>query len=636
MVAAPAASSLSEAYVAAMTKAAPEAVAKGAGKVMPGLIKTMAEGGGGGSLATGVETAARNETWKDGFTPGIANLSGEMFKAGVIGAGVGVVTHGAIELLKASVFVRGGATNPPTGEAVKTPPRIPPATAVDPLVARKNALSLLCSGSAGWEHWVAMAKEMGEHAAAYRAALLAARKQLAAEALVSIEAELERVGYTWALVGGAELNEPLHVKLKPQVRPTGGGAPASAPTETAVADVKAKVKAAVHQRTGTELETVGVDASTDVGGGGAGRKGGGSDGGGGGRDGEPPSGPPSSGGPARPVTTAIERLQTKFPGMHTFTEQGPLIRVNEQLDLHPDYLVARSEAELAQIVGVSRRVQEAPGQDPSRIVDRTARETLEKDVTKLSSSTGLRLRFRYQLNAQVDALLAEHGLASHFENLTPEHRSRLWDVINERPKDTPRSHAKRSLLKQQEKLAVNWAKAETRDPLVFVDRFQHWNQVVDNAVKRLETSLDEAWRSAPDPKPRMLGPWCEQNLNRSGITTKHGGRDRHLGEGARVGSQQGGQPSVGIRTPRGSQVAQGPCRAGRTCSTWPTTSWWQRSVRRRRCVSPGSPLRSITPTSRGTGAGCRRHTKAAPAATSRTTCSARTRRSRTHRPPNRA
>ena len=151
------ANTLSRGYAAALTETAPGAATTGYRAVGPGLIKTVTEGGVGSSLVGGVETAAKADTWKNGFLDGIAKVRDEMFVQGLIGAGIGVVMHAAIELVKAQLFPGGGDA---AGGS-----RVAPPDKVDGAAAQRNALGLLRSGSADWQHWIKVAEEMGEHRA---------------------------------------------------------------------------------------------------------------------------------------------------------------------------------------------------------------------------------------------------------------------------------------------------------------------------------------------------------------------------------------------------------------------------------------------------------------------------------------
>jgi hypothetical protein len=238
--------------------------------------------------------------------------------------------------------------------------------------------------------------------------------------------------------------------------------------------------------------------------------------------------PPTSSSDAKtPVAEQIARLKTKYGDAHAFTEGRNGININGELDIHPDLLQRIPDADLDRIVDATKKLRAVDG-DLAAIADKAERDAVKKtldDFAKSGGPTGLRLRFRYQLNREVDAMLAEWGLANHFDELTPEQRSRLWDILNERPKQTPKRSSTRSLLKEQEKMGARWAADGTKDPIVFVDRFQHWNAVVDNEVKRLEDALDAAWAAAADPKEQMIAKWAEENLGRKGLATKKDAED---------------------------------------------------------------------------------------------------------------
>jgi hypothetical protein len=248
VLAAPVAGSLSKAYASAMKTAAADTAKSGFASVAPGFVKSISEGALSSGAAAGVEAAASKDTWKYGFVAGVKGVATQMFEATAIGAATGAVAHGAIEFTKAQLFP--GAGTPPAGGA----PPIAPAAAVDQVAAQRNALGILRAGSAPWQHWVALATEMGEHAAAYREAFLKARRQLAAEVCISLEPSLERAGLTWELHGGVDLSEPLEIRLKPRGEAGAkgvSGEPQTAAIEDAADDV--------HKKLGARESTAGVE-----------------------------------------------------------------------------------------------------------------------------------------------------------------------------------------------------------------------------------------------------------------------------------------------------------------------------------------------------------------------------------------
>ena len=107
------------------------------------------------------------------------------------------------------------------------------------------------------------------------------------------------------------------------------------------------------------------------------------------------------------------------------TISGNLLKVNDQIFIHPDKLVELGElGALPDLLTTTRKLADVNG-DFSQL-DKATQEILN---TKLSSSRGSRLRFDYQLFSEVDAVLTQLGLENHslFQDIALPARARLFD-----------------------------------------------------------------------------------------------------------------------------------------------------------------------------------------------------------------
>jgi hypothetical protein len=170
-------------------------------------------------------------------------------------------------------------------------------------------------------------------------------------------------------------------------------------------------------------------------------------GGGGGKDGEPPHGGGGDSDPPGPkrdpkkeaaeaLAKAVAALKAKHSG-HTFEPIGELVRINGQIDVHPNAIEALTEKEITDVLTASKALNDH-GVDPSKLPDEAEKAfaALKKSTAfkEVSGSEGLRYRFRYQLESTVDAFLERVGAKGRkpFDDLAKlgnAERARLFDAV---------------------------------------------------------------------------------------------------------------------------------------------------------------------------------------------------------------
>jgi Domain of unknown function (DUF4781) len=181
-------------------------------------------------------------------------------------------------------------------------------------------------------------------------------------------------------------------------------------------------------------------------------------------------------GPAATLTT----LRSNYEG-HSFAaagEHGQTVSINGQINLHPEKLAqlqAENSEAFQQLLQGTKALDDVGG-DFSRL-----RPQDQKILEKLSSSGGQRLRFGYQLNQQVDGFLAQHNVQEQpvFRNMSEVDRARLFDVINERPKQLPNDPRQVQALNLEEQQAVNYAISQKPKSVnEFVEQVQMYKAVL--------------------------------------------------------------------------------------------------------------------------------------------------------------
>jgi hypothetical protein len=185
--------------------------------------------------------------------------------------------------------------------------------------------------------------------------------------------------------------------------------------------------------------------------------------------------------PASKIEIAPDQPLQKLPegGMTVAPENQ--IRINGEIDIHPNRLAELSEQELKDLLKGTRELAAAGG-DFSKL----SKES-QKLLGKLSSSGGARLRFEYQ-RRQAGALLESLGVKDHplFEKLSDADRNRLYDLIAE---------AQIPGAPNAPKQAASYAVGRASSPREFVEHFQFYltqfKERVALGESRYQTRLTE-------------------------------------------------------------------------------------------------------------------------------------------------
>jgi hypothetical protein len=163
---------------------------------------------------------------------------------------------------------------------------------------------------------------------------------------------------------------------------------------------------------------------------------------------------------------------------NVFRVTGQRISVNGQINIHPDRLLQlQTENPRAfQDLLRSTKALEEVGGDVRRLSPED--KTL---VDKLSSSGGQRLRFNYQLNRQVDDFLGLHNQKQNplFQNMGDDDRARLFDIVNERPRQLPKDPRQVQALNLEEQQAFQYALSQKpKSVYEFVEQMQMYKAVI--------------------------------------------------------------------------------------------------------------------------------------------------------------
>ncbi|MBD2500373.1 hypothetical protein [Anabaena azotica] len=119
---------------------------------------------------------------------------------------------------------------------------------------------------------------------------------------------------------------------------------------------------------------------------------------------------------------------------HSFVFNENILKVNNQIDIHPTKLKELERSgKLQELLTATKELNDVNG-DLTKVSQNN--QTI---IKQLSSSSGQRLRFDYQLNSQVDEYLTSMGIKDKplFQNMSNSDRKRLFDLPNSAnpPKD---------------------------------------------------------------------------------------------------------------------------------------------------------------------------------------------------------
>jgi hypothetical protein len=166
----------------------------------------------------------------------------------------------------------------------------------------------------------------------------------------------------------------------------------------------------------------------------------------------------------------------------SFNAVGDRININGQIKIHPDKL-AQLQAEhpesFAKLLRGTKALEEQGGN-----FSKLSPED-QKLLTDLSGSNpktgGQRLRFEYQLHQQVNGFLEQHGAQNQaiFRNMNDAERGRLFDLVNERPRQTIKDSRQREAINLEEQQAVNYALSQKpKSANEFVEQVQMYKAVL--------------------------------------------------------------------------------------------------------------------------------------------------------------
>jgi hypothetical protein len=133
------------------------------------------------------------------------------------------------------------------------------------------------------------------------------------------------------------------------------------------------------------------------------------------------------------------RLQKLHPD-HSFVVVKNQVSVNNQINIHPNKLEELAGTDdLQNLLTATKELSDVGGnfKDLSR--------TSQGILSKLSSSSGPRLRFGYQLRQEVESYLSKLGVQDEklFQNMSSSDRTRFYDLVN-----TAKQHPKKDDLRR--------------------------------------------------------------------------------------------------------------------------------------------------------------------------------------------
>jgi hypothetical protein len=172
--------------------------------------------------------------------------------------------------------------------------------------------------------------------------------------------------------------------------------------------------------------------------------------------------------PASKIEIVSPKAARSGADASTVLEPENQIRINGEIDLHPDRLVELNDADLKKMLVATR---ELAAKGSFEALDKQHQKVLRE----LSSSGSYRLRFEYQ-RKQADALLKTLGVAEKpiFQNMTDFDRNRIYDLITESALPGAPN------VPQQ---ATNFAMSKNpRTPSEFVNFYQFYRANFESAV----------------------------------------------------------------------------------------------------------------------------------------------------------
>jgi hypothetical protein len=218
-------------------------------------------------------------------------------------------------------------------------------------------------------------------------------------------------------------------------------------------------------------------------------------------------GAPLSPGAATPMyTQAAARSEAQLAQIARVRQHAPdavvellpegVVRINGQIDIQPARMSELSDAQIADVARTTAALERTGGS----IDDLTPDE--RKLLEKLSSSTGLRLRFRAQYGAQLDTWLVAMQLDRNAQlqallaNATDTDRGRLWDLYNE---SRSRSGIANPLMRQQS--AAYSLSRQPQSIYEFVEHYQFYQLEFQSRLaideREFRVAIAQAQRDTP-------------------------------------------------------------------------------------------------------------------------------------------
>jgi hypothetical protein len=228
----------------------------------------------------------------------------------------------------------------------------------------------------------------------------------------------------------------------------------------------------------------------------------------------------------------------KDSGGHNFTpSDGGRVNINGQIKIHPDKLVELQANPVAfeKLLKGTKALEEQGGNFSKLSPEDQAL------LNQLSSSGGQRLRFEYQLNQQVDGLLQQHGVENQpvFRNMNEADRARLFDIINERPRQLPKDPRQVQSLDLEERQAVNYALTQKPKSVnEFVEQVQMYKAVVvtqqrsrtqkylDNLEQIAQLKYQKDWKLLTGKQQQEISQLASEQV----IGVKVNGKNSFAGE----------------------------------------------------------------------------------------------------------
>lgn len=185
--------------------------------------------------------------------------------------------------------------------------------------------------------------------------------------------------------------------------------------------------------------------------------------------------------------TALEDRLSQLKGIdlkaHSIETHGPLVRINDQIELAASKLATMTDEQLVELMQLTSQLKQVGG-DPNKLTPQ--QRTLAEEQIDQFSKGGLRLRFRHQL-AQAEQhfrkLVGNDARANKIlSRLSDADRTRLYDLVKTSlPKAAPH-------LEQQ---AASYALS--RNPVTgpqFVDYFEFYVATIKNRFRESRQQFD--------------------------------------------------------------------------------------------------------------------------------------------------